>query len=128
MKLSSSTLTGKVTRKYSTADTTTIKASGKSYAGSIGVFGKQGGTKKGINTAKNSGIGIEKKKVVATTTKKTPVNGKKKTWTGPKITDEDVTLTAGGFTEWTRDPNGNGTLQKYTCQTVTTTKAMGSDD
>jgi len=53
------------------------------------------------------------------------VNGTKKTWTGPKWAKDSSTAQAGGFTEWTRDPNGKGTLKKYTCQTVTTSEALG---
>ena len=87
VKLNDKTLTGTVTKKYDTSKTSTIKASGLNYKGSIGVYGKAGSeTGKGSNKLLTSGIGIAKKATTtSTSTKKNPVNGKKKTWTGPKL-------------------------------------------
>jgi hypothetical protein len=109
--------TGVFTRKYSASESTTMKK-GTENASKIGAYVSGG---KGSSKSVKTGVKI------ATVSAPTTTNGAKKSWTGPKVTGEGNTFTAGGYTEWTKKTTaGDAThaLTSWMCQTATGTAAL----
>lgn len=109
-------LTGTFKRIWSESDTETRKK-GISVAGKIGVFyynKKEEQTKTSIGEAK-----VGTKAQPAADSKK----GIKKTWTGPSVTHEGNTVTAGGYTHWSKYVYASDAvnLTNWLCQTATFT-------
>lgn len=59
------------------------------------------------------------------------MTGKTKTWTGPAVTVDSQTVTAGGNTQWKKHITADKkttTVTSWLCQTATATQAFTSDN
>ena len=112
--------TGVFTRKYSTAESTTMKK-GVEKTSKIGAY---------VSGGKGSSKEVKTGYKAATLSKPTTTKGAKKTWTGPKVEGEGNTFTAGGYTEWTKTTSAGDVshaLTSWMCQTATGTAALSGD-
>ena len=121
-------------RTYDDIDSTRIKTSGLQYEkASIGVFVRDQSSYYKKGKATNFTAGVAKYSPISNTTTIVPQSkkkfGVKKSWAGPSYYSDSVSMKSAGFTEWVKETNGiNGTLSKYTCQTLDTTKAFDTDE